>query len=204
MPIAGCPFAAPTHWLVGTVGRMQTVKHQTLLARAFVLALQQQPGLRARLRLVLVGDGPLRAQAQAVLAEAGMADLAWLPGERSDVPAIMRGLHAFVLPSLAEGVSNTILEAMATGLPVLATAVGGNAELVQQGQTGLVVPSDDVPAMAHALCQLVQQPQQAAGMGAAGRAAVDARFSLQAMVAAYHGLYVEHLQRAGWGVDQPG
>ncbi len=204
LPIAGCPFAAPVHWLVGTVGRMQTVKHQTLLARAFVLALQQQPDLRARLRLVLVGDGPLRAQAQAVLADAGVADLAWLPGERADVPAIMRGLHAFVLPSLAEGVSNTILEAMATGLPVLATAVGGNAELVQQGQTGLVVPSDDAPAMAQGLCQLAQQPQQAARMGATGRAAVDARFSLQAMVAAYHALYAEHLQRAGWAVDRSG
>ncbi len=203
-PIPGCPFAAPAHWLVGSVGRMQTVKHQTLLARAFVLALQQQPALRARLRLVLVGDGPLRAQAQAVLADAGVADLAWLPGERVDVPAIMRGLHAFALPSLAEGVSNTILEAMATGLPVLATDVGGNAELVQHGHTGLVVPSDDAPAMAQALCQLAQQPQRAAGMGAAGRAAVDARFSLQAMVAAYHALYAEHLQRAGWPVGPPG
>lgn len=202
LPIYGCPFSAPDHWLVGTVGRMQTVKHQTLLARAFVLALREQPALRARLRLVMVGDGPLRAQAQALLGEAGLADLAWLPGERSDMPTVMRGLHAFVLPSLAEGVSNTILEAMATGLPVLATAVGGNAELVQHGQTGLVVPSDDVAAMAQALCKLAQQPQQAAGMGAAGRAAVDARFSLQAMVAAYHALYVEHLQRAGWVVDQ--
>ena len=202
--IAGCPFSAPAHWLVGTVGRMQTVKHQMLLVRAFVLALQQQPTLRARLRLVLVGDGPLRAQAQALLAEAGVADLAWLPGERSDVPVVMRGLHAFVLPSLAEGVSNTILEAMATGLPVLATAVGGNAELVQQGQTGLLVPSDDMPAMAEALCRLAQQPQLAASMGAAGRAAVDARFSLQAMVAAYDALYGEHLQRAGWRVDRLG
>lgn len=203
-PIPGCPFSAPAHWLVGSVGRMQTVKHQTLLARAFVLALQQQPSLRARLRLVLVGDGPLRAQAQAMLADAGVADLAWLPGERTDVPAIMRGLHGFALPSLAEGVSNTILEAMATGLPVLATDVGGNAELVQQGHTGLVVPSDDAPAMAQALCQLAQQPQHAAGMGAAGRVAVDARFSLQAMVAAYHALYLEHLQRVGWPTDRPG
>lgn len=203
-PIGGCPFSAPDHWLVGTVGRMQTVKHQTLLARAFVLALQQQPALRKRLRLVLVGDGPLRAQAQALLAAAGVADLAWLPGERSDMPAVMRGLHAFVLPSLAEGISNTILEAMATGLPVLATDVGGNAELVQHALTGLVVPSDDIHAMAQALCQLAQQPQQAARMGVAGRAAVDARFSLQAMVDAYHALYVEHLRRVGAVVDWPG
>lgn len=196
--IPGCPFSATAHWLVGSVGRMQTVKHQTLLARAFVQALALQPELRARLRLVMVGDGPLRAQARAVLAEAGMADLAWLPGERSDVPAIMRGLNAFVLPSLAEGVSNTILEAMATGLPVLATAVGGNAELVQHGQTGLVVPSDDVHAMAQALCQMALEPRLAVRMGEAGRAAVDAQFSLRSMVAAYHTLYAEQLQRAGW------
>lgn len=203
LPIDGCPFSAPDHWLVGTVGRMQTVKHQTLLARAFVLALQQRPDLRTRLRLVMVGDGPLRAQAQALLAEAGVADLAWLPGERSDVPVIMRGLNAFVLPSLAEGVSNTILEAMATGLPVLATAVGGNAELVRHGQTGLLVPNDDVSAMAQALCHLALQPQSALSMGVAGRAAVDTQFGLRAMVAAYHTLYSEHLQRAGWVLDQP-
>jgi len=196
-PIPGCPFAAPEHWLVGTVGRMQTVKHQTLLASAFVLALQQQPALRTRLRLVLVGEGPLRAQAQALLAQAGVADLAWLPGERADVPAVMRGLHAFVLPSLAEGVSNTILEAMACGLPVIATAVGGNAELVQQEQTGLVVPSDDVAAMAQAMCRLAQQPRDAARMGAAGRTAVEQRFSLQAMVAAYQAMYDAALGRRG-------
>jgi sugar transferase (PEP-CTERM/EpsH1 system associated) len=188
-PIPGCPFAAPTHWLVGTVGRMQAVKHQTLLARAFVLALQQQPALRERLRLVLVGEGPLRAQAQALLTDAGLADLAWLPGERSDVPELMRGLNCFVLPSLAEGVSNTILEAMASGLPVVATDVGGNGELVQHGHTGLVIPSDDAAAMAQALCRLAAQPEDAARMGVAGRAAVEQRFSLQAMVTAYQHLY---------------
>jgi len=196
-PIPGCPFIAPCHWLVGTVGRMQTVKHQTLLAAAFVLALQQQPALRARLRLVLVGEGPLRAQAQALLAQAGVADLAWLPGERADVPAVMRGLHAFVLPSLAEGVSNTILEAMACGLSVIATAVGGNSELVQHEHTGLVVASDDVAAMSRALCRLAGQPQDAMRMGKAGRAAVEKRFSLQAMVTAYHALYDQVLVRAG-------
>ena len=189
LPIPGCPFVAPAHWLVGTVGRMQTVKHQTLLARAFVQLLQQQPALRERLRLVLVGEGPLRAEAQTLLQQAGAADLAWLPGERSDVPAVMRGLHAFVLPSLAEGVSNTILEAMACGLPVVATAVGGNAELVAHGRTGLVVPSDDQHALARALGQLAQQPLYAAQMGVAGRAEVEHRFSLQAMVLAYQTLY---------------
>ena len=199
-PIAGCPFSPTDHWLVGTVGRMQTVKHQTLLVRSFVLALQQQSSLRERLRLVLVGDGPLRAHAQALLMESGVADLAWLPGVRDDVPAVMRGLHAFVLPSLAEGVSNTILEAMACGLPVVATRVGGNAELVRHGETGLLVPSDDVAAMTQALCQLARQPQKAERMGAAGRRAVEQRFSLQAMVGAYQALYDRQLQSAGWAL----
>ncbi|MDZ7592161.1 MAG: TIGR03088 family PEP-CTERM/XrtA system glycosyltransferase [Rubrivivax sp.] len=189
LPLDGCPFDPDRHFVVGTVGRMQTVKHQTLLARAFVRALALQPALRDRLRLAMVGEGPLRAQAQAILAEAGVADLAWLPGERADVPELMRSLHGFVLPSLAEGISNTILEAMASGLPVVATAVGGNAELVAHGRSGEIVPPDNVEAMAQALLRLAADPARAAAMGREGRAEVERRFSLQAMVAAYQALY---------------
>jgi sugar transferase (PEP-CTERM/EpsH1 system associated) len=184
----GWPFAGG-HFVVGTVGRMQTVKHQTLLARAFVRALVLAPDLRLRLRLALVGDGPLRAACAQVLQDAGAADLAWLPGERSDVPALMRQLNAFVLPSLGEGISNTILEAMASGLPVLATAVGGNPELVSEGVTGHIVPSDEVEALAAALVELARDPVRAAALGAAGRADVERRFSLRAMVGAYQRLY---------------
>ena len=193
VPIDGAPFAAPAHWLIGTVGRMQTVKHQTLLARAFVRALSLAPHLRQRVRLVMVGAGPLRVVSQAVLDEAGVGDLAWLPGERSDVPDVMRGLHCFVLPSLAEGVSNTILEAMATGLPVIATQVGGNAELVDHGWTGEIVSSDDVESMAVALVRMASDPSRAAALGLAGRAVVEDRFSLQAMVATYKSVYDKHL-----------
>ena len=139
----------------------------------------------------MVGEGPLRAQAQAILDEAGVADLAWLPGERTDVPDVMRGLNGFVLPSLAEGISNTILEAMATGLPVVATRVGGNAELVAHGRTGQVVPPDDVEAMAQALLRMATDPARAAAMGQDARVEVEQRFSLQAMVAAYQHLYDE-------------
>jgi sugar transferase (PEP-CTERM/EpsH1 system associated) len=193
--IAGCPFAAPAHWLLGTVGRMAAVKDPTLLARAFVRALELQPALRDRARLVMVGEGPLRAASQAILDEAGAAGLAWLPGERGDVADVMRGLNCFVLPSLGEGISNTILEAMATGLPVVATRVGGNAELVEAGRTGLLVPAADVHAMAQALVGMASDPQAAGRMGQAGRDQVERRFSLQAMVAAYQGLYDR--QRAG-------
>ena len=176
---------------------MQGVKDQTTLARAFVRAIQMKPELRERLRLVLVGEGPLRGSSQAILSEAGMADLAWLPGERDDVPEVMRGLNCFVLPSLAEGVSNTILEAMATGLPVIATGVGGNAELVEHGRTGEIVPAADPDAMAGAIVEMASSPIRSAAMGREGRAEVERRFSLQAMVSAYQALYDRQLAAAG-------
>ncbi len=187
--IEGCPFTGASLWLAGTVGRMQSVKAQTLLARAFIRALQLQPALKQRLRLVMVGEGPLRAQAQALLNAAGVADLAWLPGERQDVPDVMRGLNGFVLPSLAEGISNTILEAMASGLPVLASNVGGNSDLVVSGQTGQIVQSADIEALAASLVRLAAAPAAAAAMGRAGRMVCEQRFSLPVMVAAYQGLY---------------
>jgi sugar transferase (PEP-CTERM/EpsH1 system associated) len=187
--IDACPFKDSRHWLVGTVGRLQAVKSQTLLAKAFVLAVQQEPALRARMRLVIVGGGPLMADIQAILDAAGMADLAWLAGERSDVADVMRMLDCFVLPSLAEGVSNTILEAMASGLPVVATRVGANPELVQHGHTGLIVPGNDPAAMADALRQLVADPAGAQQMGRRGREVAVQRFSMQAMANRYQGLY---------------
>jgi len=187
--IPGCPFNRPEHWLVGTVGRMQTVKNQALLARAFIRALELDPSLKARLRLVMVGDGPLRAAAQQMLAAAGVADLAWLPGERHDVPEILRGLDCFVLPSLGEGISNTILEAMASGLPVIATQVGGNPELVIEGQTGALVPASDPEAMAQAIINYATHPEQARTAGETGRQAVEQYFSMAAMVEAYRHLY---------------
>lgn len=200
--IPGCPFAAPEHWLIGSVGRMQTVKDPLTLARAFVMLLQQQPALRDRARLVMVGGGPLRSAAQALLTAAGIADLCWLPGERADVPELMRGLQCFVLPSLAEGVSNTILEAMATALPVIATNVGGNAELVLHGQTGEIVPAADPQALAASLAALARQPDLAAAYGRAGRSEVEARFSLPVMVATYQALYDRLLAQTGHGASR--
>ncbi len=185
----GCPFTEPGLCLAGTVGRMQTVKAQPLLAQAFVAALAQQPALRATLRLVMVGDGPLKAECERTLDQAGLRELAWLPGERSDVPQLMQGLDLFVLPSLAEGISNTILEAMASGLPVVATAVGGNADLVEDGVSGRIVPAGDVPALAQALITFAGDEAARRAAGAAGRARVEAHFSLAAMVAAYERVY---------------
>ena len=186
LAIPGCPFQPQTHLIVGTVGRMQVEKDQVTLVRAFAQALGQQP----RLRLVLVGDGPLRAAVDAEVSALGLHDQVWLAGMRSDVPVVLRGLHVFVLPSRAEGISNTILEAMASGLPVLATSVGGNAELVVHGRTGLLVPPAEPGAMAEALAAMVAEDRYLA-MGRAGRERVVREFSLQAMVDSYQSMYNE-------------
>ncbi len=187
--IPGCPFTDPEHWIVGTVGRMQTVKDQTNLAKAFVLAMQANPSLRDRLRLIMVGEGPLRQESLAILDAAGLAELAWLPGERNDTPEIMRGLDCFVLPSLGEGISNTILEAMASGLPVIATAVGGNTELVGENVNGRLVSAADPESLAHAIVALAKAPESARSLGQTGRQLVEARYSMGAMVASYQKLY---------------
>lgn len=202
-PIPGCPFMPGRHWLVGTVGRMQQVKDQPALARAFVQALRKQPELRDRLRLVMVGGGPLRDEVQAIVADAGLDALCWLPGERRDVADVMRGLSCFVLPSLAEGISNTILEAMASALPVIATDVGGNAELVSHERTGLIVPPGDLGAMCDALLHLARNPALAQAMGRAGRDVAERQFSMPAMVASYQAVYDEQMRiRCGIGPVQ--
>jgi glycosyltransferase involved in cell wall biosynthesis len=182
-------FSGPDVCVIGTVGRMATVKDQSTLARAFIALLSHHPSLRGHVRLVIAGDGPLRADCVRLFSEAGVTDEVWMPGERDDVPALMRGMDLFVLPSLAEGISNTILEAMATGLPVMATRVGGNAELVVEGETGTLVPPSDPEALAGALGSYVQDPKRVLREGLAGRARVEREFSLEVMVAQYASLY---------------
>lgn len=192
--LAGNPFDDPALCVIGTVGRLQPVKHQALLARAFVQALERAPQLRPRLRLVIVGEGPLRQEIERILARAGLAGLAWLPGARNDIPDVLRALDVFVLPSLAEGISNTILEAMATGLPVIATRVGGNAELLEDGRSGALVAPDDVDALADAMLHYAD-PAIARTAGIAGRQRAERLYSLDTMVAGYARVYEQLLAR---------
>jgi sugar transferase (PEP-CTERM/EpsH1 system associated) len=187
-PIEGCPFDRSSCFLVGTVGRMQAVKNPLALARSFARAVRSRTRGH-NLRLVMVGDGPQRGDVEAALTEAGVRDLAWLPGERSDIPAIMRGLDCFVLPSLAEGISNTVLEAMASGIPVVATRVGGNPELIDDESTGRLVPSGNDEALTAAMLRYFDDPAAARRHGGAARSAVVRRFSLDRMVQDYRTLY---------------
>jgi glycosyltransferase involved in cell wall biosynthesis len=194
--IVDCPFADPKYFVVGTVGRLDAVKDQTNLARAFVAALRRHPGARERLRLAIVGDGALRDEVLRVLAEADATPYAWLAGERHDVAEVMCGLDCFVLPSLAEGISNTLLEAMASGLPVVATRVGGNAELMEEGLTGRLVPRADPEALATEILHYFDDPLLARRHGSAGRSLVEKRFSLDLMVRKYDELYTSVLRGA--------
>lgn len=194
--LPGLPFVDDHLWLVGCVGRLQPIKDQTLLARAFVRALQIDPSARARMRLVVIGGGALGPQIEAILRDGGAAELAWLAGDRDDVPELLHALDVFVLPSRAEGVSNTLLEAMASGLPVVATAVGGNVELLEDGVTGRLVPSGEVETLARALLADWRDPAAARARGAAARQAAQRRFSLEAMVTAYADLYDGLLSQA--------
>ena len=177
----------------GTVGRMQAVKDQTTLARAFIRLIEMAPQMKDRARLVMVGDGPLRQEAAALLDEAGLSDLAWLPGARDDIPEQMRNLDVFILPSLAEGISNTILEAMASGLPVIATNVGGNPELVEEGLTGFLVPPADPGAMAQSMLRYLADPALVARQSVSAKKSADERFSMQAMVESYLNVYDRQL-----------
>ncbi len=181
--------APPGVTVIGSVVRMEAVKDPLNLVRAFLRLIERRPQARARLRLAMVGDGPLREDAAALLRAGGAEDLAWLPGSRDDVPAWLRGFDVFVLPSLAEGISNTILEAMASARPVVATRVGGNPELVVEGETGLLVPRADPGALAEALGRYLDDPALARRHGAAGRRRVEAVFGLDAMVTAYQAVY---------------
>ncbi len=182
--VADCPFG-PEHVVIGTVGRVQAVKDHATLLDAFALVHAKVP----HARLVIAGDGPLLQPLRDKAAALGLADAVWLPGARTDVAQILRTLHVFAMSSIAEGTPGSALEAMATGLPVVGTRVGGIPEVVDNGVTGFLVPPSDAPALAAALEQYVLSPELAARHGAAGRERVLHKYSMAAMVAAYRGMY---------------
>jgi sugar transferase (PEP-CTERM/EpsH1 system associated) len=178
----------PPDWTVaGTVGRLDPVKDQAGLVRAFA-----QVGNKGRSALVIAGDGPSRRQLEAVVSELAIGDRVRLLGERDDVPMILRALDIFVLSSIGEGISNAILEAMATGLPVIATRVGGNSELVRDGLTGRLIEPRSPEALAEALAAYVDDPVLARAHGAAGRERAEREFGLERMRAGYTTLYRQY------------
>ena len=186
------PYRRGEHLVIGAVGRMQAVKDPLNLVDAFLRLRELCPADWPQLRLAMLGGGPLLQVARERLAQAGAADQAWLPGDRSDVAALLPQFDVFALPSQAEGISNTLLEAMACGCAPVATDVGGNAELVEAGINGLLVPAQDSAALAAALARLVADPALRQRLASASLARVREQFSLDGMVAAYGRLYAAH------------
>ena len=171
--------------VIGTVGRLDPVKDQAALVRAFACLRTEYPDAL----LVIAGDGPCRDQLRGLAASFGIASQVRFLGERYDIPAVLRAFDVFVLSSIAEGISNTILEAMAAGLPVVATRVGGNPELVEDGVNGLLVPRQDADALASAIGVYLGDANMRAIHGKSSRERAVREFSLDAMREAYADLY---------------
>ncbi len=175
---------APTRAI--TVARLEAVKDQVTMLRAVPTIVAALPSFH----LDIVGDGGERAHLEATVDRLGVRDHVTFHGFQTDVSRYLAAADIFLLSSVSEGISLTLLEAMASGLPVVATAVGGNPEVVVAGVTGLLVAPSDPAALAAATLTLTGDPATAAAMGAAGRARVADRFGSAAMVEAYSRLYL--------------
>ncbi|MDX2088906.1 MAG: glycosyltransferase [Kofleriaceae bacterium] len=169
-------------WVVGTVGRFDGYKNQAMLVRAMA------PLLSERVRLVIVGDGESRAEVEAAVAALPEPRWVVLTGRRMDVPRLVHAFDVFALSSSSEGLPLVVPEAMAAGLPIVTTAVGGLPSVVDHDITGLLVPVEEGP-LAVALAELTHDPMRARRMGKAARRAALARFSHDRMVDAYLQLY---------------
>jgi len=175
--------------LFGTVGRVQAVKDQATLLHAFAQLVNEQPQLRSTLRLAIVGDGPLLNDLRALAQTLNIADITWLPGALANVPDVLRAFDVYVLPSLNEGISNTILEAFASGLPVIATAVGGNVELVEDNVCGRLFAPRDAAALSRHLAQYALDARLRLAQSTAARERAVREFGLSTMLRRYQALY---------------
>lgn len=169
-------------------GRLTARKNVDVLLEAFAGACARATSARPPL-LVLLGDGPERAVLEARAARPDLAGKVLFAGFRDDVPRWLRAADVFVLPSRLEGLPNAVLEAMATGLPVLATDIGGCREAIVPGESGLLVAPGDARALEDALARLLDDPALRARLGAAAGAAIAARFTLDAVAPRYLELY---------------
>jgi sugar transferase (PEP-CTERM/EpsH1 system associated) len=175
------------------VARLDPVKDHASLFRAARLVHDAEPSFR----LDVVGDGPERPRLEALVRELGLEDTVVFQGHRDDVETALAGADVFVLASTTEGISLTLLEAMAAGLPIVATDVGGNREVVVPGETGWLVPPRSPEALAEALLAAIRGRPRERDYGTAARRRVEALFDLRLMVRRYESLYREILAAKG-------
>ncbi len=178
---------------VVAVARLSPEKDIANLVRATAMAVERAPDLRVE----VAGGGPCRERLCRLAAELGVADRVAFLGEVRDVPAVLSRARMFVLPSRSEGIPLTVLEAMACGLPVVATRVGGLPEVVEEGVTGHLVPPADPAALAAAMVETWSDPDRRDRMGHAGRRRAEQYFDIRRMVAQYEALYRDGTRRTG-------
>jgi glycosyltransferase involved in cell wall biosynthesis len=185
-PFVGATSGGPALY----VGRLSPEKDVATLLRAVAIAVRQQPAFR----LQIAGGGACADGLAALSKELGIAGNVEFLGEVRDVAALYARASLFVLPSLTEGLPLTVLEAMSSGLPAVATRVGGTPEAVEEGVTGLLVPTRDPARLAEALLRLNSDHDLAARMGVAGHRRVEQHFDVRTMVSKYETLYERTLQ----------
>jgi glycosyltransferase involved in cell wall biosynthesis len=171
--------------LIVSVGRLVLEKGYEITIDVARLVVARGP----RAQFVIAGYGPLRGELERRIAQMGVAESVVLVGERRDVPTLLSAADIYLNTSRSEGMSNSVMEAMGVGLPVLASAVGGTPELIASGDTGLLFPPGDSAAAAEMLISLIESPSLRRALGERGRAFVEARNSLDAMVDELESLY---------------
>jgi len=174
----------PDTFIIGTVGRLDRVKNYQMLLKAMLL----QKGFDFPCKLLFIGEGPDRASLEEFTGKNRLRNVEFL-GEKQNVSDYLKAFDLFVLPSLAEGMSNTILEAIASGLPVVATRVGGNSEMIQDGTTGLLVPSDDHLLLSNAIAEYCGDRNLCKKHGQAARLRCQELYNINIMVKNYEKLY---------------
>ncbi|HEV2417892.1 MAG TPA: glycosyltransferase [Terriglobia bacterium] len=190
VPVQPALPQSPATLRVGMIARMNNpVKNYPGFLRAAALLAPKFP----HVEFVLVGDGPLRPEIERLSKSLGLEGRALFLGDRQDIPAVLASLDISVLNSFSESLSNSILESMAAGLPVVATNVGGNADLVREGETGFLVPSDNEIALANAIEQLLARPDLRSAFGKRAREIARENYSVEGVVERYTQLYLRLL-----------
>jgi glycosyltransferase involved in cell wall biosynthesis len=175
-----------------SIGRFHPQKNHEMLLDAFARVLREIPDAV----LLLVGDGPLRSRLECLIEELGIGESVRLLGVRDDIPALLNAADCYVMSSRYEGLPVVLLEAAASHLPIVATAVGGNREIVRDGVTGVLVPPDDAEALSAGLLRILRMSETDRELlGNAGRAWVEATFDINRVVDTWEAIYVEVARR---------
>ena len=178
---------SPAANLIGIVARLDPIKNH----RCLIKAMKKVSTIFSDAVLLVIGDGPLREELEELVTEEQLQDNILFLGTRNDIPRLLSMLDIFVLCSLSEGLPLTILEAMAAGKPIVASAVGGIPEVIDHGIDGILIPSDDSDRLAEAISELLHDDKKRDDMGEKARKKFEERFTIQTMVERYEELYEE-------------